>query len=81
MMLTKPYSSSKLFCSGVAVAPFPKVLLTATPLQNNLLELYGSVSIIEILKLLQRSYLGTVRMIDIDPPYSTGNDFIYPPGS
>jgi hypothetical protein len=39
------------------------------------------VSIIEILRLLQRSYLGTVRMIDIDPPYSTGNDFIYPPGS
>ena len=30
-----------------AVAPFPKVLLTATPLQNSLLELYGLVSIID----------------------------------
>ena len=29
-----------------AVAPFPKVLLTATPLQNTLLELYGLVTII-----------------------------------
>ncbi len=30
-----------------AVAPFPKVLLTATPLQNSLLELYGLVSIVD----------------------------------
>ena len=81
--LRNVYKSSSKIALAIkqAVAPFPKVLLTATPLQNNLLELYGSVSIIEILKLLQRSYLGTVRMIDIDPPYSTGNDFIYPPGS
>ena len=34
-------------CIKQAVAPFPKVLLTATPLQNSLLELYGLVSIID----------------------------------
>lgn len=33
---------------------------------------------LEVLKLLQKSYLGKVRMIYIDPPYNTGNDFIYP---
>jgi adenine-specific DNA-methyltransferase len=33
---------------------------------------------LEVLKLLQKSYLGTVKMIYIDPPYNTGNDFIYP---
>ena len=33
---------------------------------------------LEALKLLQESYLGKVKMIYIDPPYNTGNDFIYP---
>lgn len=33
---------------------------------------------LEILKLLQESYLGSVKMIYIDPPYNTGHDFIYP---
>jgi adenine-specific DNA-methyltransferase len=33
---------------------------------------------LEVLKLLQKSYIGKVKMIYIDPPYNTGNDFIYP---
>src|SRR5665648_499742 len=33
---------------------------------------------LEVLKLLQKSYYGKVKMIYIDPPYNTGNDFIYP---
>ena len=33
---------------------------------------------LEVLKLLQKSYLGKIKMIYIDPPYNTGNDFIYP---
>jgi len=33
---------------------------------------------LEVLKLLQKSYLGKVKMIYIDPPYNTGNDLIYP---
>ena len=32
---------------------------------------------LEVLKILQESYLGKVKMIYIDPPYNTGNDFIY----
>jgi adenine-specific DNA-methyltransferase len=32
---------------------------------------------LEVLKLLQESYLGKIKMIYIDPPYNTGNDFIY----
>jgi len=32
---------------------------------------------LEVLKLLQKSYAGRVKMIYIDPPYNTGNDFIY----
>ncbi|GFI47188.1 hypothetical protein IMSAGC019_02511 [Lachnospiraceae bacterium] len=35
---------------------------------------------LEVLKLLQESYLGKVKMIYIDPPYNTGNDFIYRDG-
>lgn len=33
---------------------------------------------LEVLKLLQKSYFGKVKVIEIDPPYNTGNDFIYP---
>ncbi|GMV49857.1 hypothetical protein FBQ96_07315 [Nitrospirales bacterium NOB] len=33
---------------------------------------------LEVLKFLQKSYLGKVKMIYIDPLYNTGNDFIYP---
>jgi adenine-specific DNA-methyltransferase len=33
---------------------------------------------LEVLKILQKSYLGKIKMIYIDPPYNTGNDFIYP---
>ena len=33
---------------------------------------------LEVLKILQESYLGKIKMIYIDPPYNTGNDFIYP---
>lgn len=32
---------------------------------------------LEVMKLLQESYLGAVKLIYIDPPYNTGNDFIY----
>ena len=32
---------------------------------------------LEVMKLLQRGYLGKVKMIYIDPPYNTGNDFVY----
>lgn len=33
---------------------------------------------LEVLKLLQKAYVGKVKLIYIDPPYNTGNDFIYP---
>jgi adenine-specific DNA-methyltransferase len=33
---------------------------------------------LEVLKLLQKSYVGKVRLIYIDPPYNTGRDFVYP---
>jgi adenine-specific DNA-methyltransferase len=33
---------------------------------------------LEVLKVLQKAYLGKVKMIYIDPPYNTGSDFIYP---
>ena len=33
---------------------------------------------LEVLKLLQKSYAGNVKLIYIDPPYNTGKDFVYP---
>lgn len=35
---------------------------------------------LEVLKLLQKSYMGKIKMIYIDPPYNTGNDFVYNDG-
>ena len=32
---------------------------------------------LEVLKLLQKSYAGRVKLIYIDPPYNTGKDFVY----
>lgn len=44
---------------------------------NNTQNLYIEGDNLEVLKLLQKSYLGKVKMIYIDPPYNTGNDFVY----
>lgn len=44
---------------------------------NNTKNLYIEGDNLEVLKLLQRSYMGGVKMIYIDPPYNTGNDFVY----
>lgn len=45
---------------------------------NSTENLYIEGDNLEVLKLLQESYLGKVKMIYIDPPYNTGHDFIYP---
>lgn len=44
---------------------------------DNTENLYIEGDNLEVLKLLQETYLGKVKMIYIDPPYNTGNDFIY----
>ena len=44
---------------------------------DNTQNLYIEGDNLEVLKLLQKSYLGKVNMIYIDPPYNTGNDFVY----
>ena len=44
---------------------------------DNTENLYIEGDNLEVIKLLQESYLGKVKMIYIDPPYNTGNDFIY----
>ncbi len=44
---------------------------------DNTENLYIEGDNLEILKLLQETYLGKVKMIYIDPPYNTGNDFVY----
>lgn len=44
---------------------------------DNTENLYIEGDNLEVLKLLQETYLGKIKMIYIDPPYNTGNDFIY----
>lgn len=45
---------------------------------NTTENLYIEGDNLEVLKLLQKSYQGKIKMIYIDPPYNTGNDFVYP---
>ena len=44
---------------------------------DNTENLYSEGDNLEVLKLLQETYLGKIKMIYIDPPYNTGNDFVY----
>lgn len=44
---------------------------------DNTQNLYIEGDNLDVLKLLQENYLGKVKMIYIDPPYNTGNDFVY----
>lgn len=44
---------------------------------DNTENLYIEGDNLEVLKLLQETYLGEIKMIYIDPPYNTGNDFVY----
>lgn len=44
---------------------------------ENTENLYIEGDNLEVLKILQESYLGKIKMIAIDPPYNTGNDFVY----
>lgn len=66
------------------------VLLSNTPIEGTLRpireksvsydtteNLYIEGDNLDVLKLLQETYLGKIRMIYIDPPYNTGNDFVY----
>ena len=57
----------------LTLAPLPKESVNFNGARNLFLE--GDN--LEVMKLLRRSYAGKVKMIYIDPPYNTGNDFVY----
>src|SRR6266566_3311044 len=58
--------------------------VTLTPLEDESVNFEDTQNLfiegdnLEVLKLLYKSYSGRVKMIYIDPPYNTGNDFVYP---
>ncbi len=63
-----------------AAAPIRKTLrpcLEESVDWDNTQNLYIEGDNLEVLKLLQNSYMGKIKMIYIDPPYNTGNDYIY----
>jgi len=60
--------------SAGTLRPCPEESKTWGATQN----LYLEGDNLEVLKLLQKSYHGKIKMIYIDPPYNTGGDFIYP---
>ena len=64
----------------LANAPIPKTLRPCREESvdfDNTENLYIEGDNLEVLKLLQETYLGKIKMIYIDPPYNTGNDFVY----
>jgi len=62
-----------LMPSTGALRPCPKDSIDWNSTQNLMIE--GDN--LEVLKLLQKSYAGKIKLIYIDPPYNTGNDFVY----
>ena len=56
------------------LAPDPKASMGPNPSEHVFVE--GDN--LEVLRVLQKAYCGTVKLIVIDPPYNTGHDFIYP---
>jgi adenine-specific DNA-methyltransferase len=60
--------------STATLLPFPDESVDWDTTQNLMIE--GDN--LEVLKLLQKSYAGKVKLIYIDPPYNTGKDFVYP---
>lgn len=60
--------------SVAAIKPMPAQSLNFDQSENIFIE--GDN--LEVLKLLQKSYFGAIKMIYIDPPYNTGKEFIYP---
>lgn len=60
-------------CTGTLI-PHPEDSIDWDTTQNLMIE--GDN--LEVLKLLQKSYAGKVKLIYIDPPYNTGKDFVYP---
>jgi adenine-specific DNA-methyltransferase len=72
-----PGKRAALFAAN---APITKTL---RPVREESVDFEGTKNLfiegdnLEVLKLLQESYLGKVKLIYIDPPYNTGNDFIY----
>ena len=59
--------------SGASLAPAPEESVNWDETRHLFIEGEN----LEVLKLLYKSYFGKVKMIYIDPPYNTGNDFIY----
>lgn len=62
------------FPSKGALVPLPSQGVN----EKNTHNLFIEGDNLEVLKLLQKSYAGRIKMIYIDPPYNTGNDFVYP---
>ena len=61
----------------LANAPINKTLRPCRVDFDTTENLYIEGDNLEVLKLLQETYLGKIKMIYIDPPYNTGNDFVY----
>ena len=67
-----------------ALASRPRVEATLSPISSNSIDFDTAQNVfiegdnLEVLKLLQKAYNDRVKLIYIDPPYNTGNDFIYP---
>ena len=74
------FSVTKVILACMAVAPINKTLRPCPEESvdwDKTQNLYIEGDNLEVLKLLQNSYMGKVKMIYIDPPYNTGNDFVY----
>ena len=69
--------SAKRFCGNVPIAKTLRPCREESMVFDTTKNLFIEGDNLDALKLLQETYLGKVKLIYIDPPYNTGNDFIY----
>ncbi|WP_245741872.1 site-specific DNA-methyltransferase [Anaerobacillus arseniciselenatis] len=74
---TWPDKKSSILLSNAPIAKTLRPYREESADFDNTENLYIEGDNLEALKLLQETYLGKIKMIFIDPPYNTGNDFVY----
>ena len=74
---TGPASAPQLFAANAPIAKTLRPVREESVDFDTTKNLFIEGDNLDALKLLQESYLGKVKLIYIDPPYNTGNDFVY----
>lgn len=75
--LDRPWKKRSILKANTPITKTLRPIKEDSVDRDNTQNLYIEWDNFEVLKILQESYLGKIKMVYIDPPYNTGNDFVY----